>query len=314
VTAQGRATLASCVEIEVAGETLVASPGQPFYLPQAKVWRRARSLRPGNALLCASGNLAKVDAVKHVEGPVKMAAIGVAGLHTYFVSRHAILAHNWLPFTLGFGINFSFGLGKIAIEGLYVGACYLGAWLGSLWFSKKKDDAIKAQVVVGGGSIAAAPASPPPEDPEGDDNEKKKEEQQPAENMGGNEAIPLEARGGAENGSGFAFPKGRSQIMHIFDKSKLYELGGGHFEDTPKNRVYMLELLKNGKNYYGLSSKHQLHWYAEIRADGKQYWASVRDGVIQDCGLNNTPRVFDPETGLCRNITKCKKIPKKVSK
>ncbi len=42
-------------------------------------------------------------------------------------------------------------------------------------------------------------------------------------------------------------------------------------------------------------------WYARVNIDGTQTWASVRGGVIQNCGENDAPHPWDPETGLSAN-------------
>lgn len=40
---------------------------------------------------------------------------------------------------------------------------------------------------------------------------------------------------------------------------------------------------------------------------GNQLWASVRNGRVENCGINKEARSFDKETGLCRNTTQKKK-------
>lgn len=44
-------------------------------------------------------------------------------------------------------------------------------------------------------------------------------------------------------------------------------------------------------------------WYACDRPDGTQLWASVRiqNSEIQNCGLNQVPRIADIRTGLSRS-------------
>ena len=39
-------------------------------------------------------------------------------------------------------------------------------------------------------------------------------------------------------------------------------------------------------------------WSARINPDGTQTWVQSRNGVIINAGVNQTPRVFNPQTGL----------------
>ena len=62
----------------------------------------------------------------------------------------------------------------------------------------------------------------------------------------------------------------------------------------------MLEdVANNPVNRLG-SDRYENVWYAEIQPDGRQIWARVRNGVIDDGGINDSPLQFNPETGLCR--------------
>lgn len=40
--------------------------------------------------------------------------------------------------------------------------------------------------------------------------------------------------------------------------------------------------------------------YISIRSDGSQLWGYVRNGVIQNGGINNPPIIFVPHVGLRR--------------
>jgi hypothetical protein len=79
---------------------------------------------------------------------------------------------------------------------------------------------------------------------------------------------------------------------HLFDDRK------GHLIDTPENRQRILDLVKDPTKYLG-PDKHGNWWYGEILPDGTQLWGSVWDGEIGNCGLNDTPKEYNPESGLC---------------
>ena len=89
--------------------------------------------------------------------------------------------------------------------------------------------------------------------------------------------------------AGAAIDPKRSQ--HIFrDKA-------GHLQDTPGNRRLLESVADNslltlGKDKYGNT------WSAQNRSDGTQVWTQSRDGKIINGGVNQTPKTFNPETGL----------------
>ena len=98
-------------------------------------------------------------------------------------------------------------------------------------------------------------------------------------------------KGGGHAFGGNQFPKNDSQIKHIFRDKK------GHVPDTPENRNVMLETCNNENNYLGTDINGN-RWYAQILSDGRQVWVATRDGIIQNCGINDVPHSWDEETGL----------------
>ena len=90
-------------------------------------------------------------------------------------------------------------------------------------------------------------------------------------------------------------PKDDSQLKHIFRKER------GHLEDSPQNRQRIIDLV-NDLKYYGGKDQRGLDWYYKKLDDGSQLWATTRNGIIQDGGLNNPPQLWDERTGLSHNI------------
>lgn len=99
--------------------------------------------------------------------------------------------------------------------------------------------------------------------------------------------------GGAEGEKPNKLPENDSQIKHIFRKKE------GHLNDTPENRSLLENLANSQENYKGTTG-NDLQWYSEIREDGSQAWVSVRNNTIQNGGINNPPRPWDPVTGYNR--------------
>lgn len=104
-------------------------------------------------------------------------------------------------------------------------------------------------------------------------------------------------KGGGHAFGGNQFPKNASQIKHIFRNKN------GHVDDTPENRSLFSQACNNENNYVG-TDKYGKRWYAQILPDGRQVWVATRDGIIQDCGINDNVRFYDSEEGFCRGKSK----------
>lgn len=100
--------------------------------------------------------------------------------------------------------------------------------------------------------------------------------------------------GGFSDTTGNSLPSNDSQIRHIFG-NRL-----GHLPDTPRNRQALVRLA-NDENHKLGTDKYGNTWYVIARPDGSQTWVTVRNGVIQDGGRNDSSHPWDSETGLNRN-------------
>lgn len=49
-------------------------------------------------------------------------------------------------------------------------------------------------------------------------------------------------------------------------------------------------------NYLG-NDQYDNAWYSKILEDGRQVWIQIRDGIIFDGGINDTPKQWNPKTG-----------------
>jgi len=86
-------------------------------------------------------------------------------------------------------------------------------------------------------------------------------------------------------------PSDTSQTDHIFGDRP------GHVPDTPANRQMLVDTASDQSNFQG-TDQWGNDWYAQTQSDGSQVWVSSRNGVIQDGGVNLTPRTYNPQTGL----------------
>lgn len=89
-------------------------------------------------------------------------------------------------------------------------------------------------------------------------------------------------------------PKGEAQLKHIFRDEQ------GHILDTPENRQRILDVANDPANYLG-KDRWGNDWYAKISENGTQTWVRAQNGVINNAGVNDVPREWDPETGLYNN-------------
>ena len=81
---------------------------------------------------------------------------------------------------------------------------------------------------------------------------------------------------------------------HIFDDRE------GHVVDSPENQKKFIDLVKDPKNFL-TQDRWGKWWYAKILEDGTQAWAEVRNEIITNCGINETPLESNDETGLSKS-------------
>lgn len=87
------------------------------------------------------------------------------------------------------------------------------------------------------------------------------------------------------------FPANESQTKHIFRNAE------GHIPDTPENRALLQSVADDPANSLG-SDRFGNSWSAKTNPDGTQTWVQTRNGTIINGGVNQTPRTYNPSTGL----------------
>ena len=86
-------------------------------------------------------------------------------------------------------------------------------------------------------------------------------------------------------------PDNDSTTGHIFRDAE------GHIPDTPENRALLEEVANDSANLRGID-KYGNEWYTKTQSDGSQVWVESRNGNIFEGGVNNTPKPWNPDTGL----------------
>ena len=96
----------------------------------------------------------------------------------------------------------------------------------------------------------------------------------------------------SEGGKGTnKIPDNNSVTRHIFRDAE------GHIPDTPENRTLLENVANNAENFRG-TDKYGNEWYTKILEDGREVWVESRNGNIFDGGINETPKPWNPNTGL----------------
>jgi RHS repeat-associated protein len=86
-------------------------------------------------------------------------------------------------------------------------------------------------------------------------------------------------------------PIAEGVAAHMFDGRE------GHVPDTPENRRLLREVASDPANTRGVDEWGN-EWSSKILDDGRQVWTQKRDGEIQNGGINDTPRDWNPRSGF----------------
>ncbi len=88
-----------------------------------------------------------------------------------------------------------------------------------------------------------------------------------------------------------ALPTNPSQLGHIFQQEE------GHLPNTSANQQLLLGVANDPNSRLGTDQFGNV-WSAKTLPDGTQIWVQTRNEQIINGGLNQTPRSFNPSTGL----------------
>lgn len=274
---------------------------QKLYNHENNTWVQVNQLKPGNRL----GSNLYVIQVELIQEQIDLYAITVEH-HTFCITKKDILVHNIEPISSGCAITAIVATGAIAnpvgatIAGTIMTAVATTAFIYKLWQTlvvKKPKNKTFSHRKVTTPSIAPQERNSPiyyADNQEG--NGQSPASQNPESNGSGGGIPPEDPEDNNEkkDKEEIKFPENESMLKHIFRPSR------GHFPlDSPENRNHLLNLVKEKRNFIGICDRGQ-EWYVKILENGKQLWVVVRNNIIRNGGINETPRTFNSITGLSR--------------
>lgn len=295
---------------------IVCTPMQEFYLPQVHTWAPAYTLKVGDALLTKDKGAKRITYVQFVHKPLTIYTLEIKKSHTFFVGNHSVSTHNMLlPMAFNVGLSVPFGTAAFGTAGSFfgpiglIGGVVLGGIIG-LTVKAMYEDRIPAYNV-----------------PEYDVafinthcyNAIHHAEQsndvhyviRSASDVVYESSFNVTGEIGEVSSNNISMPspkepkkdddKDKKSNIRICEKSAqhMFRKKAGHLPDTSVSRELLIDIVSNKENFLGID-KWGNEWYGKTLVDGKQVWAWVRNNMIRNGGLNEFPKTFNRETGLCR--------------
>ncbi len=81
----------------------------------------------------------------------------------------------------------------------------------------------------------------------------------------------------------------------------MFRAKQGHVPGTIQNQELILKIVQNEQNFLGeIENCKGLIGYGKILEDGQQVWVYVwvQSQEIRNCGINKTPKIWNPYTGF----------------
>ncbi|WOB51579.1 hypothetical protein NYR97_09630 [Xanthomonas hydrangeae] len=94
----------------------------------------------------------------------------------------------------------------------------------------------------------------------------------------------------------------RRDASHTIQKDRaphIFRDKEGHMKDTPQNRETLQRVADDPKTTLG-NDRFGNTWSSQTQNNGSQVWTQTRNGEIVNGGVNQTPRTYNPQTGLSR--------------
>jgi len=341
ITHVNKARLAKHLQIKIDDEIIQVAPDHQFYVPYTEAWISASDLKDNPDFRKFIDP--NIKAIKEVHEALDVVRITVDKEHNFYITDKNILVHNSIPVVIELMIKFGEGVAvswEVLAPSLAAGSIAFMAWMDGKYSSKNgifnPDISGMTQKVVpmSPADQALFNANFPQFAPPGyfaaaTNNSKQYVAPQPVHNTEQETSFeknnknpqpqtqPINQKD-QKNGMSGGAPqpnqdpekdkdKNEGHQIKINDKhgqdKHIFRNENGHLPDTPENRKLLIDTASNTKNRLGVD-QNGTEWFGKTLDNGKQVWATVRNNLIRNGGVNDTPKIFNPKTGLCKTIGK----------
>jgi hypothetical protein len=283
------------VSITINGQELKVAPEHLFHAPALNEWVTAYSLMD-DANLCSYVD-PNIQDVQLINEKLEVIRISVDSHHNFFITDNNILVHNYIPivievaiaFEIGQGVAFTWAILAPTAMAIATGLFY---WMVDKFVADTPRDLSFTPGLMQDYSYYFS-------------NDNLHNIHYAVEN---NNQTPQNNPKNSSGDSGSSQDPNKDKKdpeIQIYDKNgqdkHIFRNGEGHLPDTPENRELLRDVASDIKNKLDVDSRGN-EWYAKTLSNGKQVWALVRNNVIRNGGINDTPRSFNKQTGLSKNI------------
>jgi hypothetical protein len=153
--------------LQVQDDTIYLSERQKLYIPGENRWTAAQDIKPSDVLACGGVACSADEPVYVVHHEIQLYDLIVEGEHTFCVSWHDIVVHNFEPISISIGLTFLIGAGAIEFVGATIATTLVGLGVGLAW-QNNKDGKKEVALKVGPDADSVVGSGGSPEDPEED--------------------------------------------------------------------------------------------------------------------------------------------------
>ena len=313
ITHADKVHLKSYISITLNGQELKVARNHQFYVPPLQEWTTAEALL-ADANLCSYLD-PNIQDVQLINKELDVIRISVDSNHNFFITDNNILVHNYIPIVIEVFIAFEIGQGAtitwaiLAPTAMAI-ATGLFYWVTGKTILESPRDLSFLPLPMEGFSDYFSENNAAEVQFNGNnssqnskqihynaDNNTPTSQNNPKNNLGGpgSSQDPDKDKNGKNKSyqDEIKINDKNGQDKHIFRNKE------GHITDTPENRELLINVVKDSKNYLG-TDKHGTNWYSKTLETGKQVWVTERNNLIRDGGINNSPKQFNINTGLCK--------------
>jgi len=145
------------VQLSFADEIIMCHEKQVFWCVNKSRWECAENLVSGDLLQTIDEQLVVIDTVQIVQQQTVIYSLTVGPPHHLYVGKHAVLAHNVVPFVLVATAPLTSTIAvKVATTAVGTGLVTFGAWIAN-WFAKNNNKK-KPRLAVVAQPVGSSPA------------------------------------------------------------------------------------------------------------------------------------------------------------